>query len=123
MKCISTDAAPQAIGPYSQGILAGDTLYVSGQLGIDPESGELLPTLPKQAERALRNIEAIAKESGLSLGKVVKLTVYLSDMEMFAELNEVMSRILSEPYPARACVECSRLPKGALVEIDAVVSR
>lgn len=119
-KVINTPKAPAAIGAYSQAVLAGDTLYVSGQLGIDPTTGELADGFVAQAEQVFDNLEAIIKEAGASLGDVVKFNVSLTDLSNFAKLNEIFAARLSSPYPARAAVQVAALPKGGLVEIEAI---
>ena len=119
---ITTSDAPRAIGPYSQGlkVRAPDLVFVSGQLGIDPATGEFAgQTVAEQTRRCLENLMAILG-AGARRFTVVKTTVYLADMGMFAEMNEVYKTFFSEPYPARACVAVRELPKGALVEIEAI---
>ncbi|AIC29999.1 endoribonuclease L-PSP protein (plasmid) [Rhizobium etli bv. mimosae str. IE4771] len=120
---ISTADAPGAVGPYSQAIKAGNLLFVSGQLPIDPASGEFnSDDAVKQAEQCLKNMAAIAKEAGTELSKTVKTTVLLTDLGDFAEVNRVYAQFFSEPFPARACYEVKALPKGAKVEIEAVIA-
>jgi len=119
---ISTDLAPAAIGPYSQAVKAGDTVYISGQIPLNPVTMEIVEGgFDAQAARVLMNLQAIAKESGGGLADIVKLNVYVTDLSNFASLNQIMSEYFSKPYPARAAVEVSALPKGALVEIEAVL--
>ena len=117
---VATNAAPAAIGPYSQGIRAGQLVYTAGQVGIDPASGELVDGVGAQAERALRNLAAILDAAGTSLERVVKTTIFLADMGDFAAVNEVYARHFSPPYPARSTVAVAALPKAALVEIEAI---
>ena len=117
---VATNAAPAAIGPYSQGIRAGQLVYTAGQVGIDPASGELVDGVAAQAERALRNLAAILDAAGTSLERVVKTTIFLADMGDFAAVNEVYARHFSPPYPARSTVAVAALPKAALVEIEAI---
>ncbi|AUW47418.1 RidA family protein [Rhizobium leguminosarum] len=120
---ISTTDAPGAVGPYSQAIKAGDLLFVSGQLPIDPATGEFTSaSAVEQAEQCLRNLEAIARAAGAELSKIVKTTVLLTDLGDFIEVNGVYARFFSPPFPARACYEVKALPKGAKVEIEAVIS-
>ncbi|MFD1851971.1 RidA family protein [Oceanobacillus bengalensis] len=119
-KAIHTNNAPAAIGPYSQAIQAGDFVYVSGQIPIDPVSGEVVDGIEKQTEQVLKNLQAILQEAGTAFDQVVKFTIYLSDMENFATVNEIYGGALSEPYPARATVEVSRLPKDVLIEMDVI---
>src|SRR5258706_14622902 len=101
---ISTPNAPAAIGTYSQAVRSGDTLYLSGQIGLDPASGQLMEGIENQIERVFGNLKAVAEGAGASLGDVVKLTVYLTDLANFARVNETMARYFSQPYPARAVV-------------------
>ncbi len=119
---ISTDTAPQAIGAYSQAIRAGNTVYLSGQIPLDPVSMTLVSTdIEPQIEQVFRNLAAVAAAAGSSLDDAVKLTVYLVDLGHFPQVNEAMTRLFKSPYPARATVQISALPKGALVEVDAVL--
>lgn len=120
---IQTDAAPSAIGPYSQAIRHGDTVYISGQIPLDPESMELVPgDIAAQTRQVFANLKAVANASGSRLDNAVKLTIYLTDLGQFATVNAVMAEELSEPFPARATVQVSALPKGAQVEIDAILA-
>lgn len=121
IKEIHTTHAPAAIGPYSQAIQAGDFIYVSGQIGVDPASGEVTEGIEKQTHRVLANLQAILKEVGTDFSKAVKFTIYLKSIEDFAVVNEIYGSYLEKPYPARATVEVSRLPKDVLVEMDVVV--
>ena len=118
MNKIHTDKAPAAIGPYSQAILAGDTLYSSGQLGLDPATGELPEGAAAQAHQSLANIKAILDKAGFQKTDVVKTTVFLKDMGAFAAVNDVYAAFFGEHRPARSCVEVAALPKGGLVEIE-----
>jgi len=120
VKAIQTDKAPAAIGPYSQGIKAGDFVYVSGQIPINPETGEVEEGIEKQTEQVLKNLQAILDEAGTDFSQVVKFTIYLDSMDHFATVNEIYGGFLTEPYPARATVEVSRLPKDVLVEMDVI---
>lgn len=113
--------APAAIGPYSQAIKAGDFIYVSGQIGIDPASGEVVTGIEEQTKQVLENLKAILTEANAGFSQVVKFTIYLKSMDTFATVNEIYGSYLQEPYPARATVEVSRLPKDVLVEMDVVV--
>lgn len=118
---ISTDKAPKAIGPYSQGVKVGDLVFVSGQIPIDPETGVVVSgDVDVQAERVLNNISAVLDAAGSSLEDVVKTTVYLKEMADFPKFNECYERFFSRNPPARATVEVSRLPRDARIEIDAV---
>lgn len=118
---LHTERAPQAAGTYSQAIRAGDTVYLSGQLGIEPVSGELQPGFAAQAHQMFRNLRAVCLAADGDLGDVVRLGVYLTDMSDFAELNQIMGEYFSTPYPARSAVQVAGLPKGGLVEADAVM--
>lgn len=121
MKAINTKNAPAAIGPYSQAIEVNGFVYTSGQLPIDPTTGEFAGSdVKSQAEQSLKNVKAILEEAGLTMKNVVKTTVFLADMADFAAMNEVYSTYFSEPYPARSAVAVKTLPKGALVEIECV---
>jgi 2-iminobutanoate/2-iminopropanoate deaminase len=118
---IQANAAPAAIGPYSQAVRGGDTIYVSGQLPIDPKTGAFSgDSIESQTEQSLRNIRAILAAAGTDLNAVVKTTVYLKNMGDFSAMNTVYERYFSGLYPARVAVEVARLPKDALVEIDAI---
>ncbi len=121
MEFIKTDKAPQAVGPYSQAVKVGNFLFISGQIAINPETGRLEgETVAEQTERVLKNIEEILREAGFSLKDVVKTTVYLKNIKDFAEMNGVYAKFFGEHKPARATVEVSNLPLGALVEIEAI---
>ena len=120
---IQTGGAPDAIGPYSQGVRAraSEFLFLSGQIGLDPQTGELVPgDIEAQTERVLRNLEEVLRTAGSSLGQVVKTTIYLTDMEEFPRVNKVYGKFFGESLPARATVGVSSLPKGALVEVEAL---
>ncbi|MDR0233754.1 MAG: Rid family detoxifying hydrolase [Zoogloeaceae bacterium] len=118
---ISTDSAPSAIGSYSQAVRTGQTVYLSGQIGIDPKTQNLVEGIDAQIEQVFLNLTAVAKATGGSLDDIVKLSVYLVDLTHFPKVNEAMSRHFQKPYPARAAVGVTELPKGALVEADAVL--
>ncbi len=117
---LHTEGAPQALGPYSQGIQAGDWVFTAGQIGLDPESGELEESIESQTTRALENIRAVLKEAGCGMDRIVKTTVFLRDMADFAAFNAVYAEMVGDPPPARSTVQVAGLPKGALVEIDTV---
>jgi 2-iminobutanoate/2-iminopropanoate deaminase len=120
---ISTTDAPGAVGPFSQAIKVGNLLFVSGQLPIDPATGEFNSSdAVAQAEQCLKNVAAIAKAAGTDLSNAVKTTVLLTDLGHFAEVNRVYAGFFTKPYPARACYEVKALPKGAQVEIEAVIA-
>jgi len=119
---VQTADAPEAVGPYSQAIRHGDLLVCSGQVPLDPASGEVVgETAAEQAAQCLKNLEAVCAAAGTSLGRALRLTVYTTDLGQFAAINEAYSAFFSEAPPARAAVEVSALPKGSLVEIDAIV--
>ena len=123
-KVISTAEAPQAIGPYSQAIEAGGFVFVSGQIPLIPATGELVEgSVEVQTARVLENLKAILEAAGSSLEAVVKTTVYIVNMEDFAKVNGIYGQYFEENPPARVCVEVSKLPKGALVEIDVIAAR
>jgi 2-iminobutanoate/2-iminopropanoate deaminase len=120
---ISTKKAPAAIGPYSQGIVAGNLVFTSGQLPIDPSSGDLVNDDIKLATKtSLENVKSILEEAGSSIEKVIKVTVYVTNMDDFSKINEVYSEYFAEHKPARSLVEVSRLPKDGLIEIEAVAT-
>jgi reactive intermediate/imine deaminase len=119
---VSTPAAPAAIGPYSQAVRAGQTVYLSGQIALDPVSGQLVEGgFEAQVERAFRNMKAVAEAAGGSLGDVVKLTLFLTDLSHFPRANEIMQSFFAAPYPARSTVGVASLPRGALFEVEAVM--
>jgi len=119
---IRTDKAPKAIGPYSQAVRAGDTVYLSGQIPLDPATGELVTgDITVQTQRVFENLRAVCEAAGGSLAKLARVDIYLTDLKNFAAVNAVMAEFCKEPYPARSTVEVSGLPRGAEVEIDAVL--
>jgi reactive intermediate/imine deaminase len=118
---IQTREAPAAIGTYSQAVRAGDTLYLSGQIGLDPASMQMAEGVEAQTHRVFRNLAAVADAAGMSLDQAVRMTVYLTDLAHFARVNEIMAQYVHEPYPARAAIGVAALPRGALVEIDAIL--
>ncbi len=120
---IATSRAPQAIGTYSQAIRAGDTVYLSGQIPLDPATGELVAgDMEAQVRRVFENLKAVCEAAGADLSQVVKLTVYLTDLAHFALVNRVMAEYFTQPYPARAAVGVAALPKGATVEMDGILA-
>ena len=119
---IASENAPAALGPYSAGIATGKLAFLSGQLGLDPATGELAEGVVAQAEQALKNIEALLTAAGATFGNVVKTTVFLADIADFNAVNEVYGARFTEPYPARSAVQVAALPKGALVEIECIVA-
>jgi len=119
---VNTDRAPKAIGPYSQAVHAGDTVYLSGQIPLDPATGELVGgDIAAQARRVFENLKAVCEAAGGSLDKLVRVGIYLVDLGHFAAVNAVMAEYCREPYPARSTIQVSALPRGAQVEIDAVL--
>ncbi len=121
MKAISTKKAPAAIGPYSQAIRVGNLVYTSGQIPIDPATGAFVEGgIKEQTRQSLTNVRAILSEAGLAMSDVVKTTVFMADMNDFAEMNGVYAEFFAEPYPARSAVAVKTLPKGAMVEIEVV---
>ena len=123
-KVISTSKAPAAIGPYSQAIQVGNLIYTSGQIPIDPATGQLVEGgIKEQTRQSLSNIQAILQEAGLTMASVVKTTVFMADMADFAEMNSVYAEFFTEPYPARSAVAVKTLPKNALVEIEVVAEK
>jgi len=120
-KIIATTAAPAAIGTYSQAVQVGDTVYMSGQIGLDPASMTLVEGIDAQIVRVFENLEAVAEAAGATLNQAVKVNIYLTDLANFAKVNETMAKYFNQPYPARAAVGVKELPRGALVEADAVL--
>ncbi len=118
---ISTPQAPAAIGPYSQAVRCGDTVYLSGQIGLDPASMQMVDGIDAQIVRVFDNLQAVAAAAGTTLDATAKLNIFLVDLANFAKVNEVMARYFKEPYPARAAIGVKELPRGALVEADAVL--
>jgi reactive intermediate/imine deaminase len=118
---ISTPNAPAAIGPYSQGVKVGNQVFLSGQIGLDPTTMQMVEGIEAQAVRVFDNLKAVAQAAGGSFAEVTKITIYLTDLSNFAVVNEVMTRYFAEPYPARATVGVRELPRGALVEADLVL--
>jgi reactive intermediate/imine deaminase len=118
---VQTDAAPKAIGTYSQAVRCGQTVYLAGQIGLDPQTMEMVAGVGPQIQRVFQNLQAVARAAGGDLKDAVKLTVYLTDLGNFALVNEIMATYFAAPYPARAAVGVASLPRGALVEIDAIL--
>ena len=122
-EAIQTDNAPKALGPYSQAVRHGSMLFVSGQLGLDPITNQLVgDDIESQIDRVLANVEAICVEAGTSIQHALKLTLYLQDLSDFAAVNQALEANLTAPYPARATTQVAGLPLGALIEIDAIVA-
>ncbi len=120
-KIIATASAPAAIGPYSQAVQAGGTVYLSGQIGLDPATMQMAEGIDAQIARVFDNLKAVAAAAGASLADAVKVNIYVTDLANFAKVNEVMAQYVAQPYPARAAVGVKELPRGALVEVDAVL--
>jgi len=120
-KIIATTNAPAAIGPYAQAVQSGNTVYLSGQIGLDPASMQMAEGIDAQIARVFDNLKAVAAAAGGSLADAVKVNIYLTDLAHFARVNDAMAQAFSQPYPARATVQVAALPRGALVEIDAVL--
>lgn len=119
---IATQQAPAAIGPYSQAVKVGNSVWISGQIPLDPETMEVVEgDIAVQADRVFRNLEAVAQAAGGSLNDAVKINISLTDMQDFSTVNEVMKRYFCEPYPARACVQVAGLPKGVAIEVEAIL--
>lgn len=119
-EAIHSKHAPAALGPYSQGVRAGDTVYLSGQIGLDPATGNLVDGIDAQAHQVFRNLRAVVQAAGGELDHVVKLTLLLADLADFAKVNEIMATYFNPPYPARATYQVAALPKGARIEVEAV---
>jgi len=120
-RIISTPNAPAAIGTYSQAVRAGNTVYMSGQIGLDPATMQLVEGFEAQTVRVFENLKAVAEAAGGSLADAVRVTIYLTDLANFAKVNEIMARYFDQPYPARAAVGVKELPRGAEVEADAIL--
>jgi reactive intermediate/imine deaminase len=120
-KKIETDNAPKAIGTYSQAIEAGNTIYLSGQIPLDPKTMKLVEGNENQIRQVFKNIQAVCESSEVSLNEIVKLNVYLSDLSVFSLVNEVMKELFSEPYPARAAIQVAKLPLDSLIEVEGII--
>ena len=118
---IETDDAPKALGTYSQGIEAGNTIYLSGQIPLDPKTMKLVEGNENQIRQVFKNIQAVCESSEVSLDEIVKLNVYLSDLSVFSLVNEVMKELFSEPYPARAAIQVAKLPLDSLIEVEGII--
>jgi len=118
---VSTPGAPAAIGPYSQAVKTGLVVFTSGQIGLDPASGELVQDFEAQVRQAFKNLAAVAKASGGSLGNAVKFTLFLTDLGQFAKANAIMGELVPKPYPARSTVGVASLPRGAQFEVEAIL--
>ena len=122
-KKISTDKAPAAIGPYSQGIETQDLIFLSGQIPLDPETMKLVDGDENQIRQVFKNVNALCKEAGLSLDHIVKLNVSLQDLSLFNSVNEIMKELFTEPFPARAALQVARLPMDSSIEVEAILSK
>jgi 2-iminobutanoate/2-iminopropanoate deaminase len=123
---ISTDLAPKAIGPYSQGIMVGDLIFLSGQIPVDPATGEIVTgddPIVTQTHQSMNNVKNILESQGLSFNNVIKSTVFITDMNDFPKVNEAYAQYFQGTYPARSCVQVGKLPKGALVEVEVVAHK
>ena len=121
MKTISTPEAPAAIGTYAQAVRAGDTVYLSGQIPLDPKTMQIVEGFEAQVKRVFDNLRAVCRAAGGDFDKVVRVTVYLTDLANFAKVNEIMATYFKEPFPARAAIGVASLPRGSAVEIDAIM--
>ena len=122
-KVISTDQAPAAIGPYSQGMIVGDYIFTSGQIPLNPENGQLVTEISKATVQVMENISAVLEAAGSSLEKVIKTTIFLQDLNDFEKVNEIYGSYFKENLPARSCVQVAKLPKGAPIEIEAIATK
>ena len=122
-KAVKTDKAPKAIGPYSQGIDAGDLVFVSGQVGVDPTSGQVREGIAGQAEQALKNVAAVLEAAGCGWSDVVKVTLWLTKAEDFAAVNDIYARFVGDPAPARSAPIVAALPRGFLISVEAIAKR
>ena len=120
MKVLNTEKAPAAIGPYSQGLVNGDIVFVSGQIPVDPQTGQIAETIEEQTAQSLSNIANILAENGMTMANVIKTSVFLADLDDFAKMNEVYASRFQEPFPARSCVQVAAIPKGCKVEIECI---
>lgn len=118
---IHSKHAPAALGPYSQGIRAGDTVYLSGQLGLDPATGNLVEGIEEQAHQVFKNLRAVAEAADAELDDIVKLTILMADLADFVKVNEIMATYFTAPYPARATYQVAALPKAAMIEVEAIL--
>ena len=120
MKEIKTITAPAAIGPYSQAIISGNLVFTSGQIPVNPENGEIPVGVESQAHQVFKNLKNLLVSAGSGIDKVIKTTVFIQNMNDFAKINEIYSEYFKEPFPARSCVEAAKLPKGVLLEVEAI---
>ncbi len=120
MKEVKTNNAPAAIGPYSQAIISGNTVFASGQIPVNPANGEIPEGVEAQANQAFTNVKNLLEAAGTSIDKVIKTTVFIQNMDDFGKINEIYASYFTEPFPARSCVEVAKLPKGVLLEVEAI---
>lgn len=120
MKTVATNNAPAAIGPYSQAQIVGNLVFTSGQIGIDPATGTIADSVEGQANQVFKNVSELLKAAGSDISKTIKTCVFIADMNDFAKINEIYGQYFTEPFPARSCVEVSKLPKGCLIECEAI---
>ena len=120
MKEVKTNNAPAAIGPYSQAIISGNTVFASGQIPVNPSNGEIPEGVEAQANQAFTNVKNLLEAAGTSIEKVIKTTVFIQNMDDFGKINEIYASYFTEPFPARSCVEVAMLPKGVLLEVEAI---
>ncbi len=120
MKAIKTTTAPAAIGPYSQAIVSGNLIFTSGQIPVNPETGEIPSGVELQAHQVFKNIKNLLEAAGSGIEKVIKTTVFIQSMDDFAKINEIYAEYFTEPFPARSCVEVAKLPKGVLLEVETI---
>ena len=120
MKEVKTNNAPAAIGPYSQAIISGNTVFASGQIPVNPSNGEIPECVEAQANQAFTNVKNLLEAAGTSIEKVIKTTVFIQNMDDFGKINEIYASYFTEPFPARSCVEVAKLPKGVLLEVEAI---
>ena len=123
MKVTQTADAPAAVGPYSQAIELDNLVFASGQIALDPKTGEMAQGIEAQAHQALKNAQAVIAASGASWENVIKTTVFITNIDDFGKVNEIYATYFKQPYPARSCVEVSRLPKGALIEVEVIAKK
>ncbi len=120
MKEIKTNKAPQAIGPYSQAVVVNNMVFTSGQIPVNPQTGEIPEEIEAQAKQVFENLKNLLKDAGSGIDKAIKTTVFIKNMDDFATVNKIYGEYFTEPYPARSCVEVSRLPKGVLIEVEVI---
>ena len=120
MKEVKTNNAPAAIGPYSQAIISGNTVFASGQIPVNPSNGEIPEGVEAQANQAFTNVKNLLEAAGTSIDNVIKTTVFIQNMDDFGKINEIYASYFTEPFPARSCVEVAKLPKGVLLEVEAI---